>query len=73
LIVGIKLKSLFLRSVSIIIIGADLVKIFFIEFIEISDNYKGVVFIVIGALLLLLSWFYNKTKYRRKRRISRKS
>lgn len=73
LIVGIKLKSLFLRSVSIIIIGADLVKIFFIEFIEISDNYKGGVFIVIGALLLLLSWFYNKTKYRRKRRISRKS
>jgi hypothetical protein len=70
LIIGIKLKSLFLRSVSIIIIGADLIKIFFIEIIEISDNYKGVVFIVIGTLLLLLSWFYNKTKHKSSRRVS---
>ena len=73
LIIGIKLKSLFLRSTAILIIGADLIKIFFIEFVQISDNYKGVVFIVIGALLLLLSWFYNKTKHKRSRRVSRKN
>jgi uncharacterized membrane protein len=69
LIIGIKLKSLFLRSVSIIIIGVDLIKIFFIEFVEISDNYKGVVFILIGTLFLLLSLFYNKTKHKSSRRV----
>ena len=69
LIIGIKLKSLFLRSVSIIIIGVDSIKIFFIEFVEISDNYKGLVFILIGTLFLLLSLFYNKTKHKSSRRV----
>ena len=73
LIIGVKLKSLFLRSTAILIIGADIIKIFFIEFTEISDNYKGAFFIVIGVLLLLLSWFYSKTKEKSSRRVSRKN
>jgi hypothetical protein len=73
LIIGIKLKSLFLRSIAILIIGADLIKIFLIEFKEISESYKAFVFIVIGGLLLLLSWYYNKSKQHKSRRTSRKS
>ena len=60
LIVGIKFKNLFLRIFSIVFIGLDLIKIFFIEFTHISDDNKGIAFIVIGILLLLVSWFYNK-------------
>ena len=72
LIIGIKLKSLFLRILSIIFIGADLIKIFFIEFTDISDDNKGLVFIVIGFLLLLVSWFYNKIKQKSRQRVLRK-
>ena len=72
LILGIKLKSLFLQILSIVFIGADLIKIFLIEFTDISDDNKGLVFIVIGFLLLLVSWFYNKTKQKSRQRVLRK-
>ena len=71
LIMGIKYKSLFLRILSLVFIGVDLIKIFFIEFADISDDNKGIVFIVIGILLLLISWFYNKTKQKSQQRVSR--
>ena len=71
LIMGIKYKSLFLRILSLVFIGVDLIKIFFIEFADISDDNKGVVFILIGILLLLISWFYNKTKQKSQQRVSR--
>ena len=72
LIIGINLKSLFLRGISILIIVADLIKIFFIEFNEVTDNNKGVFFIVTGAIFLFLSWFYNKTRHKSSNRVSRK-
>jgi hypothetical protein len=71
LILGIKFKSLFLRILSIVFIAAGLIKIFFIEFSDISDDNKAFVFIVIGALLLLVSWFYNKTKQKSRQRVLR--
>jgi hypothetical protein len=73
LIVGIKFKSVFLRILSIVFIGLDLIKIFFVEFTHISDDNKGVVFIVIGILLLLISWFYNKTLQKSRQRVLRKN
>ena len=73
LIVGIKFKNLFLRIFSIVFIGLDLIKIFFIEFTHISDYNKGVAFIVIGILLLLVSWFYNKTLQKSRQRVLRKN
>ena len=73
LIVGIKFKNLFLRILSIVFIGLDLIKIFFVEFTHISDDNKGVVFIVIGILLLLVSWFYNKTLQKSRQRVLRKN
>jgi len=71
LIIGIKYKSLFLKILSLVFIVADLIKIFFLEFADISDNNKAFVFIVIGVLLLLVSWFYNKIKQKSRQRILR--
>jgi uncharacterized membrane protein len=71
LIIGIKYKSLFLKILSLVFIVADLIKIFFLEFSDISDNNKAFVFIVIGVLLLLVSWFYNKIKQKSRQRILR--
>ena len=71
LIIGIKYKSLFLKILSLVFIVADLIKIFFLEFADISDNNKAFVFIVIGVLLLLFSWFYNKIKQKSRQRVLR--
>ena len=66
-------KNLFLRILSIVFIGLDLIKIFFIEFTHISDDNKGVAFIIIGILSLLVSWFYNKTLQKSRQRVLRKN
>lgn len=72
-IISFVIKNVLLRIFSVAFIGFDLIKIFFVEFSGVTNDNKGVVFIFIGFLLLLVSWFYNRTLQKSRQRVSNKN
>lgn len=61
--VGIRHKKKHLRIGAIILFGLTLLKLFFYDIYEMETIAKTVVFISLGALLLVISFLYNKYKH----------
>lgn len=59
---GIWKKHKHLRISAIALLGATLVKLFFYDISQLSGGVKTVVFVVLGALFLLISFLYNRYK-----------
>lgn len=60
---GIRQKRKHLRIGAIILFGVTLLKLFFYDIYEMGTIAKTVVFISLGALLLIISFLYNKYKH----------
>ncbi|MDR2039416.1 MAG: DUF2339 domain-containing protein [Bacteroidales bacterium] len=63
IILGIWKKKKYLRIGAITLFGITLVKLFFYDLSGLSTIGKTIVFISLGALLLLISFLYNKYKH----------
>lgn len=62
ILLGIFLKKAHLRISAIVLFSVTLVKLFFYDINELTTLSKTIVFIVLGAILLLISFLYNKYK-----------
>lgn len=60
--VGIKKRMKFLRISGIVLFGFTLVKLFFYDLASLNTISKTIVFVTLGALLLVISFLYNKYK-----------
>lgn len=61
-IVGIRSKKKFLRIGGIILFGLTLFKLFFYDLITLSTVSKTIVLVLLGVILLIVSFLYNKYK-----------
>jgi len=68
MIFGVNIKNKITQITSLVVFGITIFKIIYLDFTMISDSAKSFAFIVIGVLLLSLSWYYNSTK--KKKRVS---
>lgn len=73
LILGLKMKRKTIKIVSLLVFVLIIAKIFLYDFTMISDSAKSFAFVVIGIILLLLSWVYNANNEKKKRRLSNNS
>ena len=71
LLIGIYNKNRFLRVFAYIILFFDLIKVFYFEFVILTDQERIVILIILGLSFLFLSKIYSKQKVTR-RRISSK-
>ena len=70
IIFGFNIKNKITQITSLVVFGITIFKIIYLDFTMISDSAKSLAFIVIGVLLLSLSWFYNSTNKKKKKRVS---
>jgi uncharacterized membrane protein len=61
--VGIWKHKLHLRIMAIVVFAATLVKLFFYDLSSLDTISKTIVFVVLGILLLIISFLYNKFKH----------
>lgn len=59
-ILGIWKDKKHLRIAAIVLFAATLIKLFFYDILELSTISKTIVFVVLGILLLIISFLYNK-------------
>ena len=62
IIVGIKNKQKHLRISAIVLFGVTLIKLFFYDLATLSTVSKTIVLVILGILLLIISFLYNKYK-----------
>ncbi len=62
IVYGLRHDQKHLRIIAIILFGITLVKLFFYDMADLSTIYKTIVMIILGALLLVASFLYNKIK-----------
>ncbi|MBI2729779.1 MAG: DUF2339 domain-containing protein [Sphingobacteriales bacterium] len=62
IVLGIWKKRQYLRITAIVLFGLTLVKLFFYDIAHLSTISKTIVLIILGALLLLVAFLYNKFK-----------
>lgn len=62
IVVGIRQKKAYLRIGAISLFGVTLVKLFFYDLDRLSTLGKTVLFIILGVILLVISFLYNKYK-----------
>lgn len=60
---GIWKKNKYLRITAIVLFAITLIKLFFYDLSNLSTVQKTIVFILVGALLLVVSFMYNKYKH----------
>jgi uncharacterized membrane protein len=61
-IAGVKLKSNLARMAAITLMGATLLKLVALDSLTFSTLQKVIAYLVLGVLLLLISYFYQKFK-----------
>ena len=61
-VAGVKMKSTPVRMAAIILIGTTLLKLVALDSLTFSTLQKVIAYLVLGILLLLVSFFYQKTK-----------
>jgi len=61
--IGIRNKKKHLRINAIILLGATLVKVFFYDLASLTTIAKTIVLIILGVILLIASFLYNKFKH----------
>ncbi len=61
---GIVRKMRLLRMLGIFLIGITIAKVFFFDLSELKTIYRITSFVILGLLLLLVSYFYNRFKHR---------
>jgi hypothetical protein len=57
---GIWKKKVHLRIAAIVLFSATLLKLFFYDLTELNTISKTIVFVILGVLLLIISFLYNK-------------
>ena len=62
--VGIARRLRLLRILGILLIGITIVKVFFFDLSELKTLYRIISFVILGFLLLFVSYFYNRFKHR---------
>ena len=62
IIAGIKNRTKYLRIAAIILFGVTLLKYFFYDLADLSTVSKTIVLVILGVLLLVISFLYNKYK-----------
>lgn len=62
--IGIVKKIRILRVLGIILVGVTTVKVFFFDLSELKTIYRIVSFVILGLLLLAVSYLYNRFKHR---------
>jgi uncharacterized membrane protein len=62
IVLGIRKKKLHLRIAAIVLFAATLLKLFLYDLSSLSTISKTIVFIVLGILLLIIAFLYNKYK-----------
>ena len=60
ILVGFKQRSKLLRIAGMILFGVTLIKVFFIDLIDISTESRILLFVALGILLLITSYFYQR-------------
>jgi uncharacterized membrane protein len=70
MIFGVNIKNKITQITSLVVFGITIFKIIYLDFTMISESAKSFAFIVIGVLLLSLSWYYNSTNTKKKKRVS---
>ncbi len=61
---GIWKSKIYLRIGAFALFGITLIKLFFYDIAQLNTIFKTVIFISLGLLLLVISFLYNKYKYR---------
>jgi uncharacterized membrane protein len=59
-ILGIRKKRAYLRYAAMVLIGATLLKLFFYDLASLDTISKTIVFVILGVVLLVISFLYNK-------------
>ncbi|MCG2419405.1 DUF2339 domain-containing protein [Aequorivita sp. F47161] len=62
IIIGIWKRKPFLRIVAIVLFGFTLIKLFLYDISDMNTISKTIVFVILGVLLLIISFLYNKFK-----------
>lgn len=62
MILGMKRKNKMLRILSLVLFGITLIKLFLYDISNISEGGKIIAFILLGILLLIISFMYQKVK-----------
>lgn len=62
IVVGILQKKSYLRIAAMVWLGITLIKLFFYDLSELSTLSKTVVLVILGVVLLIISFLYNKYK-----------
>ncbi len=62
IIAGFKSRTKYLRIAAIILFGLTLLKLFFYDLANLSTISKTIVLVILGILLLIISFLYNKYK-----------
>jgi uncharacterized membrane protein len=62
LIIGIKKQVKTLRIIALSLLGLTIVKLFFYDISNISETGKIISFILLGILILIISFVYQKIK-----------
>ncbi len=62
MIIGMRRKNVTLRVLALVLFGITLLKLFFYDIANISEGGKIVAFILLGILLLIISFMYQKLK-----------
>ncbi len=61
---GIIKKIRLLRMLGIVLIGITIIKVFFVDLAELKTLYRIISFVILGLLLLTVSYFYNRYKHK---------
>ncbi|HEX8577846.1 MAG TPA: DUF2339 domain-containing protein [Flavobacterium sp.] len=62
LIIGIKIQNRLLRIVALSLLGITIIKLFFYDIRNVSETGKIIAFILLGVLVLVISFVYQKIK-----------
>ncbi len=62
IIIGISKSKPFLRIIAIVLFGFTLLKLFLYDISDMNTISKTIVFVILGVLLLIISFLYNKFK-----------
>jgi uncharacterized membrane protein len=62
IVYGLKKDEKFIRITAFVIFGITLIKLFFYDMAEMSTISKTIVMVILGAILLIASFIYNKFK-----------
>jgi uncharacterized membrane protein len=62
IVIGIWKRKPFLRIVAIVLFGFTLIKLFLYDISDMNTISKTIVFVILGVLLLIISFLYNKFK-----------